>query len=243
MAYYHLKAYPSLPSTNDLAKELAKKNANEWTAILSSRQTKGKGRRQNVWHSPPGGMYLSIVLYPSHAKRMQLLTFAAALSVLHAIQSEYSAFSIKPSIKWPNDILLGDKKICGILTETLFGERMCSIVGIGLNLNQERFPQPLKETAASLLIETKKKTNAKKMAKAIIETFSHYYTLFNNKKYSKILNEWKKHCITLNKKVNIISVKNTFSGKAMGVDEEGMLKVKLPNGRIKIVMEGDVSVR
>ncbi len=200
MNSFYIRTFATLPSTNDeLRKSIGK--APEWTAILSSKQTKGRGRRENLWASSSGGLYLSVLFYPLHTDRLQLLTFAAALSVIKTIKANYP--SLSPSIKWPNDILIGGKKVCGILTETTFSSTPASIVGIGLNVNQKRFPRSLHAT--SLLIESKAKQDITLLSLDILSSFQYYYFLFSSREYPSILDEWKKNCSTLGREIRIIS--------------------------------------
>ena len=237
---YDLKSYSSLPSTNDLAKALAKKNAPAWTAVLAARQTRGKGRRTNSWHSPSGGMYLSVILHPKSSKHLQLLTFAAALCVTKAIRKRYG---IQTSIKWPNDILLDGRKVCGILTETMFAQRITAIVGIGLNLNQRDFPKEISGRATSLFLTTGRKEDARGFASLILESFIPYYAHFEKGDHKKILDEWKKNCSTLGKNITIIEQSRTFSAKAVGVNSEGMLRVRTKGGKMRTLLDAQISVR
>lgn len=240
MKCYTLKEYASIHSTNDCIKRLAAKNAPEWTVILAKRQTKGRGRRERRWASQKGGLYFSVLLYPKHVEHLQVLTFAAALAVLKAIRKHCP---VSPCIKWPNDILINHRKVCGILTETTLGERVSCIVGIGLNANQTKFPKEIRGTATSLLRETGKKFGVRVLASSILKNFHQLYLSFEGGNHKKILDEWRQQCITLGKNVFISSTGGTFSGKAAGVTDEGMLRVKLPSGKIRIVAEGDASIR
>ncbi len=240
MMPYFLKSYGTVSSTNDCAKALALAFAPEWTAILARQQTKGRGRRQNSWESQQGGLYLSIILYPKNVECIQLLTFAASLAVLKSIREQYS---LKPAIKWPNDVLLNGKKICGILTETSFGKKTACIVGIGLNINQKKITGQLSMAATSLYRETGLTGNIIGLARDIIIHFQEYYSSFEKKKFNKILNEWKRHCITLGKTIRVVSKEGTITGFAIGVTKEGMLLIKGSNGKMRICNEGEVSIR
>ncbi|HII65752.1 TPA: biotin--[acetyl-CoA-carboxylase] ligase [Candidatus Woesearchaeota archaeon] len=240
MAFYTLKKYPCVSSTNEHAKRLAAGGMPEWTAVLAGKQLRGRGRRGRRWASPQGGLYLSIVLYPRRTDHVQVLTFAVALAVEDAIGKRHF---LKTSIKWPNDVLLNGKKVCGILTETAFGSSISCIVGIGLNANQKRFSPRIASNATSLLIESGEKTDIDDLAHDILVRLKEYYAFFQDGKEAKVLDEWKKRCTTLGKNVRIASPSGSFSGKAVGVTEEGMLRVRLPSGRIRVVAEGDASVR
>lgn len=240
MAFYTLKKYPCLSSTNEHAKKLAAGGAPEWTAVLAGKQLRGRGRRGRRWASADGGIYLSVVLHPRRTGRMQALTFAAALAVDDAIRKRYP---LKTSIKWPNDVLLDGKKVCGILTEAMFGEGVSCVVGIGLNANQKRFSPAIAHSATSLLIESGERADIDALAHDILARLRRYYAFFQDGEDGRILNEWKKRCETVGESVRVVLPSGSFSGKAVGVTEEGMLRVRLRSGKIKIVAEGDASVR
>ena len=234
---YH---YKSLTSTQDKAKEFSKKGLSN-IVVIADTQTKGRGRFKRKWFSDKGSLLLSILLKPKNIKNSQYLTFAAAIAVAQSIKK---IANLKASIKWPNDVHYKGKKLCGILTEGAFGKANYVIVGIGLNVNQEKFPNEIKNLAASLKIIKKKSFDIKKLMKTIIvEFFALYSQYYNKNKLENITKIWEKYCDTINKNVTVITKTKKFSGKAVGVDENCSLLLNLKNNKIIKIVEGDINVR
>lgn len=159
-----IKKYKVVSSTNLLAKKL---RPEPWLIILAEKQTVGYGKKSSRWFSPKGGLYFSIVLPKSKIEDLQTLTILAAFIIAKTIKDN---FSLEPLIKLPNDILLNQKKICGILTENIIGKEVkSSVIGIGLNTNVDKFPKELENEATSLRIELGKKVDNEKILKQIVE--------------------------------------------------------------------------
>ena len=156
---YKIYRFKSLTSTQDKAKELSKKKLSD-AVIVAENQTRGRGRFKRKWSSDKGGLWMSISLKPDDTKNLQYLTFAAAISVVKSIKK---IANLKTSIKWPNDIHYKGKKLCGILTEGIFGNENYAIVGIGVNVNQNKFPDEIRDIASSLKMVNKRKINIKKL--------------------------------------------------------------------------------
>lgn len=162
-----IQNFKTLTSTNEKAKELAKKGAKPWTIIVAEEQSAGYGKEKVPWLSPPGGLYFSIILPKSKIEDLQTLTILAAFIVAKTIKDN---LALEPLIKLPNDILLNGKKVCGILTENVIGKDVkVSVMGIGLNTNIEKFPKELENMATSLKIELGKEVNNQKILKQIIK--------------------------------------------------------------------------
>lgn len=219
---YH---FDKVNSTNDKAKDFPKNSV-----IIADEQTKGKGRFKREWSSSKGGIYLSIVLPKSNAS---YLTFIAAVSACKAIKDIYG---LKTIIKWPNDLIYNKKKLCGILTKV--GDK--SIVGIGVNTNNI-IPKPLEKKASSLNKIIGKKINNKKIINKLLNHFEKYLKLIQNKKYSKIINDWKNNSF-LGSKVKVKTINKTYSGIAYDIDKNCFLILKDKKGRKIIVREGDVLI-
>jgi len=159
-----IKKYKVVSSTNLLAKKL---RPEPWLIILAEKQTVGYGKKSSRWFSPKGGLYFSIVLPKSKIEDLQTLTILAAFIVAKTIKDN---FSLEPLIKLPNDVLLDQKKICGILTENIIGKEVkSSVIGIGLNTNIDKFPKELEDEATSLKIELGKEVDNEKILKQIVE--------------------------------------------------------------------------
>ena len=236
---YKLFHFHSLTSTQDKAKEFAKKGFSN-IVIVADVQTKGRGRFKRKWFSDKDGLWMSILLKPKNVENLQYLTFIAAISVAKSIKK---TTNLNANIKWPNDVHYKGKKLCGILTEGIFGKNNYVIVGIGLNVNQNKFPNEIKNIAISLKIINNIKINFKKIMGNILDEFFYLYNNhYSKNKLKNILKIWKRYCDTINKNVIVITRTKKLKGKVLGIDEECRLILKTENNIIKII-EGDVSVR
>ncbi|MEK6983244.1 MAG: biotin--[acetyl-CoA-carboxylase] ligase [Nanoarchaeota archaeon] len=240
MIYHKIQHFKSLASTQDKAKELAKRGLSN-VVIVADFQTKGRGRFNRKWHSAKEGLWMSILLKPNNIENISYLTFAAAIAVVDSIKK---IANLNTSIKWPNDVHYLKKKLCGILTEGIFGKDNYVVVGIGLNVNQIKFPEEIRDTATSLIIIKNKEYSLTKLTKNIADKFFHLYTNYYNKhKLVTILKLWKKHCSTLNKYVIVTTKTKKIRGKAINVDGDCNLLIKLKNGNVMKITEGDINVK
>jgi len=237
---YKTHHFNSLTSTQDKAKEFAKKGLSN-IIIVADAQTKGRGRFKRKWHSGKGGLWMSILLKPRNAENLQYLTFSAAIAVVESIKK---IAKLNTSIKWPNDVHYKGRKLCGILTEGVFGKDNYVVIGIGLNVNQNKLPDDIKDTAISLKLIKGIVFDIKKIANEIINGFFTLYNDYYNKdKLGYILEIWKRYCDTIGKNVDVIQKTKKISGNAVGVDKNCSLLLKLKNGKTIKILEGDVSVR
>ena len=240
MPRYKIHHFKSLTSTQDKAKELAKKGLSN-IVILADIQTKGRGRLKRKWHSDKGSLSMSILLKPENIRNLQYLTFAAAIAVVKSINN---LTKLKTNIKWPNDVHYKGKKLCGILTEGIFGKENYAVVGIGLNANQNKFPDEIKDIATSLKIVSNKTINIKIFTKIIIrEFFNLYENEYNKNKLKNILRMWEKYCDTINKDVEVATKTRKIYGNAAGIDKDCSLLLKLENHKIIKILQGDIKVR
>lgn len=161
-----IQYFKTLSSTNQKAKELAKKGGKSWQVVVAGEQTRGYGKAKVSWFSPRGGLYFSIILPKSQIEDLQTLTILAAFIVAKVIKEN---FPLEPLIKLPNDVQIAQKKVAGILTENVIGKEVkLSVMGIGLNTNIGRFPRVLEDTATSLKIELKREVDNKKILSQIL---------------------------------------------------------------------------
>lgn len=240
MLQYKILHFKSLTSTQDKAKEFAKKGLSN-LVIVADAQTRGRGRFKRKWYSEKGGLWMSILVKPSNTSNLQYLTFAAAVAVVKSIKK---IANLKTNIKWPNDVHYKGKKLCGILTEGIFGNENYVIVGIGLNVNQTSFPNEIKNIVISLKMIRKKIFDKKIFLKNIIEKFSIFYEKsYNKNKFDEILKIWKKFSDTINKSVTVITKTKKLDGKVIDIDKDCNLLLKLKNNKIIKVIEGDINVR
>lgn len=239
---YH---FAQLATTNDCLKELAEKGAPEGTVIFAEEQIAGKGRLGRTWSSPRNkGIWLSVLLRPNKPlEEISVFTLLTAVAVARSINKKCP--DITAGIKWPNDILIKGRKVCGILTELKAeADRLHYLItGIGLNYGaaSNDFPPELKEIATSILLESKGPPPARMvMAREILRQLDSIYHDYLNLGTEEILKQWREFNITLGKKVTIKSLRETFSGVALGIDQMGALIVAGSGGGQKRFITGEI---
>jgi BirA family biotin operon repressor/biotin-[acetyl-CoA-carboxylase] ligase len=232
--------FVSLPSTNDLAKDLARQGYPEGSVIVSETQSAGRGRLGRVWESPPGtGIYLSVILRPRlPPTELPKLTLTAAVAVVEAIKE---ATGLLTGIKWPNDILLAGKKLGGILTEmeTESDQMSHVILGVGLNINTPGFPEHLAGLATSLS-GTGRKYSRLEIVRAFLRTLDAYYGRFLGQEFPAILEAWRQAAVTLGRQVTVKQGGGEISGLALDVAPDGALLVEKPGGEVARVISGEI---
>lgn len=242
----HIYFHERLDSTSRLARELAAQGVPEGTLVVAEEQTGGRGRLGRGWFSPYGkGIWCSVILYPSLSPLdAPPLTMLAAVAVAEAL---HQATGLKAGIKWPNDLLLANKKICGILTE-LFAEMEKVnhlIIGIGVNVNiaPEEFPPELRETATSVLAETKRRVSRVNLLQELLAKLEYWYLKWQKEGFAPVLARWKEYSVTLGRPVKVISHRESYEGWAEDVSDDGSLILRLPNGQRQKIISGEVSLR
>ena len=237
--------YDSVPSTNMVAMDLASKGCPDGTVIIADAQTAGKGRLGRSWISPPGkNLYMSIVLRPGISPRdATALTLLAAVACTSAIRR---SASIPASIKWPNDLLVGQRKMGGILTEIKadIDRIIYAIVGIGINVNlhPQDMPEEIKAIATSIFVETGGHFSRSELAGAIILDFDKWYGRLLTKGKAVIADEWLTMSSTIGERIRVAAVNQTFEGVAEGIDDDGLLILKLNDGTYLKLSAGDVTI-
>lgn len=245
----------SVNSTNVLAKNLSQ-DMSDGSLIVAEEQTAGRGRLGRSWESPKGeGIWMSIFLKPDIVPQdTPLITHVAALAVVRAIEK---VTGIVPQIKWPNDVVINGKKVCGILTELSAEIEAVNyvVVGIGINVNIKEFPDQLKDVATSLLLETRREgikkvsddrkdlVDRKLLLAEVLNNFEILYERFLNGQIVHIIEESKKFSITIGKPVKVITREGGFDAIAVDIDNKGALIVERDDGRRETVIAGEVSVR
>lgn len=232
-------------STNNEIRRLAEQGAPHGTLAVAERQLGGKGRRGRVWTSPAGvGIWMSMLLRPQiDPMAASMLTLVMALSTRRGIEK---ATGLKSEIKWPNDLVLNKKKICGILTEmsTELMEIQYVIPGTGINVNQMEFPDDIKATATSLRIESGKIQKRSEIIAAIMEAFEGYYdTFIEAQDMSGLIEEYNANLVNLGNEVCVLDPAGEYRGVSEGINKEGALLVRLSDGTLKEIISGEVSVR
>jgi BirA family biotin operon repressor/biotin-[acetyl-CoA-carboxylase] ligase len=236
--------FDSLPSTNTEALRQAGSGAPEGLCVVAREQTRGRGRQERVWVSPmDAGLYFSIVLRPVQldVRAWPLLTMMAALSVWDAL---LAACELETDIKWPNDILARERKLSGILAETIETETgRAVIIGIGINLNDEAFPPELKAAATSVSTLTGKTPDAERLLQALVGALDfRYKTLQEANGEARIISEWsQRSSYARDRRVMVALTAETFEGWTRGLEPDGALRVETERGEIRIVRAGDVT--
>jgi len=230
-------------STNDWARKLAKMSAKEGTVTIAQTQTAGRGRLERRWVSPRGGLWFSIVLRPSEkASEAAKLVFVASLAVAEVLHEKYG---LRTETKWPNDVLVDGKKICGILAEmNTKGERVNYVIlGIGVNANfraNDALPESVKTNATSIEKEFGKKIRLKSLLKALLERTETIYDGYLETGFSPLLEKWKTYARFLGRRVVTTDREERLNGLALDIDIDGALILKLEDGTRRRILIGDL---
>lgn len=237
--------YEKLDSTNTKIKEMAEEGAQHGTVVVADMQTAGKGRRGRNWESPAGtNVYMSILLRPKmEPSKAPMLTLVMAYSVAKVLQQQGHQ-DIR--IKWPNDLVLSNKKVCGILTEmNLKGQQIeYVVIGIGINANTTDFPKELSDSATSLYLESGKEIERKQLVCEIVKAFKKEYDRFLEKEeLSFIQEEYNNILINCKKEVRVLEPGNEYAAYALGINKTGELLVRKEDGSEEAIFAGEVSVR
>ena len=237
--------YESLPSTNNEVARLAVQGAAEGLAVIAEEQTAGRGRLQRTWVSPKAaGLYFSMLLRPRIPQdRWPLITFMAALAVNDAL---WEACQLQTDIKWPNDLLASERKICGILAEVIDTEMGRAVVlGIGINLTREAFPVELARVAISVAEATGRRIDRETVLAALTQGLSSWYELIHEVDGpERILAAWtSRSSYSEGKSISVSNGEDTLTGVTRGLETDGALRVETASGQIVVVRAGDVSVR
>jgi BirA family biotin operon repressor/biotin-[acetyl-CoA-carboxylase] ligase len=230
--------FDEIKSTSVKAKELATDNP-EGTVIIAEKQLEGKGRMGKGWYSPPGGIWFSMILKPrippDHVHRLTLVAGVAVAEVL-------SELGLNAEIKWPNDILINEKKVCGILTEMEAELDVVNyvIVGVGIdaNIDLDMLPPITMMQTTSLREELGRDVDRIALVRGILERFERHYTAFLKGDFHSILKRWREHSSTIGRRVKIVAGLRTIEGEAVGIDHDGELIVELDDGTVEKEITG-----
>lgn len=237
--------YDEIDSTNNRAKEAGDNKTPHGTLFVADMQVAGKGRRGRVWQSPAGSsIYMTILLYPeiSPLKAPQL-TLVMAIAVAEGIK-EVTGLDTK--IKWPNDIVVNGRKICGILTEmsTEIDYINHVVIGAGINVNQDDFPEDIRKTASSLKMELGKQVKRSELIAAIMKSFEKDYEIFvKTEDLSGLQELYNSMLVNLDRDVKVLEPGNEYEAHALGINKTGELIVRTAEGEEKEIYAGEVSVR
>jgi BirA family biotin operon repressor/biotin-[acetyl-CoA-carboxylase] ligase len=233
--------FKEVDSTNDVAKYLAENGAEGGTVVVAEIQNRGKGRRGKTWISPPGGVWMSIILRPDiPPSKAPQLTLVTGVAVAETLKKE---LKLDVGIKWPNDILIGNKKVCGILTEVNASINKVNyvVVGIGIDMNVDvpLFPPDLQKGATSLKNELDTEINGAILVQKFLLNLEKLYNQFTDGKFPDILNEWRFLSKTIGNKVEVRTRGKTIRGDAVGINKDGILILELDDGSLRKIISGE----
>ena len=226
--------HAELTSTMDAAKQLARKGCPDFTTVIAGRQTSGRGRLNRQWFSDEGGLYFTVVLRPDLPPVLSFrVSFLASLTLARTLNE---MFGVDVRVKWPNDLLVDEHKICGMLSELeAEADRVAFInVGIGINVNND--PSGIEPAATSLKAILGRKVSIKDFVARYLDAFEQR---MQNIEYDQVIEEWKTYTVTLNREVQVVTTRDVFTGKAVDVDDNGALILKCADGSIQKVLYGD----
>jgi len=232
--------YPRLTTTMDRAREEARKGAPEGTVIIADEQTAARGRLRRTWLSPRGNIALSVILYPGR-ERLHSLIMVASVAVARSIEA---ITGLKPVLKWPNDVLIGGKKVCGILVESSVrgGVVDYAIIGTGVNVNLDPagFPE-IQPIATSLSGELGREVSRLDLVRGLLREMEGLYLAAAAGE--SVYEDWRTRLTTLGRAVRVTSGETTLEGTAESVDRDGSLLLRLPDGGLTRILAGDVTLR
>ena len=235
-------------STNIDAKRYAEEGEPHGTTVVANMQSAGRGRRGRLWQSPAGSaIYMTIMLKPQFVPdKASMLTLVMALSVADAI---VEVTGLSAGIKWPNDIVVNKKKVCGILTEmnAELDYIQYVVIGVGINVNNnspEEFPEEIRKTATSLKIESGMQISRAALLERVLAYFEKNYNIFTQSlDLSALMEAYDARLLNLNAEVRVLDPKGEYTGIARGINPAGELLVEKENGEVVPVYAGEVSVR
>lgn len=233
--------FRNVTSTMDIARQLAEKDEPEGSIVIAEEQDSGRGRFQRKWYSPSGGIYFSLILRPTISpSEVGKINLLAAVSLAETLKKLYT---LPAKIKWPNDILVKERKISGILTEvrTIKNKNKWVILGIGINANTpiRNLDNEYIIPATSLKEELGKKISREKLLEKLLEHLEKEYIQAKKDNFAKVIRKWQLFSATLGCYVQIVTEKEKIEGKAVVLDEEGALVLELKNGERRKFIAGD----
>ena len=234
---------PETDSTNaEVIRRLSSHPSEEGLVVITDCQTGGKGRSGRVWHSAPGtGIYLSMLIQPNFSpERIPIVTLMAGLAAAIAVNE----FIPQPAqLKWPNDLLLNNKKIAGVLCEYYATKVPAVIIGIGINVNHTQFPDDIKDIATSLKLESGLETNRTTLIKQLVTQLDFQYSKLKNNKIQALIDNWTRHSDLFGKPIIISKGDQSITGKAVRLDNMGRLVVLNESGKEIVLDSGEVRIQ
>ena len=241
---HNIHLYQEVTSTNDLAKKFVDNNAPEGTVIIAEHQTAGRSRGKNDWVSPEGGIWMTLILKPEvnlvEASKLTIVTGVAIAKTLH------DHFNIDAGIKWPNDILINNKKICGILTEAVtdYDKLKAVLIGIGIdiNFNSSDLPENLQDIATTVNEESNDEIKRPEILKIFFSIFEELYDEYKEGNFKHIIAEWRRLSSTTGNRVKVYKDGKAMIADAVGIDNQGALIVELDDGSLEKIISGECKI-
>jgi BirA family biotin operon repressor/biotin-[acetyl-CoA-carboxylase] ligase len=226
--------FPEVSSTMDIARDLARKNCPEFSVVVAGRQTAGRGRLNRQWLSDDGGLYFTVVLRPDIAVPISSrVNFLASLTMARVLRQR---FQIEAAVKWPNDILVKERKLSGMLSELEAEADQVFFINIGMGINVNNDPGEIEPAGISLKALLGRDVSRIELLAGFLDEFEKRLA---GTDFENVVSEWKKYTITLQRRVKIVTRQETCEGLALDVDENGALIVELDDGTLKQIIYGD----
>ena len=226
--------YPELPSTMVVAKELARNDCADFTTVIAGRQISGRGRLNRPWLSQEGGLYFTIVLRPELPAVLGFrVSFLASLTLARTLDE---IFKIDARVKWPNDILIGERKISGMLSELEAESDRVAFVNIGVGVNVNNDPSPVHPEATSIKEILGREVSKKDLLLRFLDAFEKK---MRAAAFDHVVRDWKQYAVTLNRDVRIVTDREVTAGRAIDVDDTGALILKCADGSLRTIRYGD----
>ena len=226
--------HEELTSTMDAAKNLARKGCPDFTTVIAGRQVSGRGRLKREWLSDKGGLYFTMILRPDLPPVLSFkVSFLASLTLARILNE---MFGVDVRLKWPNDLLVDERKISGMLSELeAEADRVAFInVGVGVNVNND--PSAIEPAAISLKAILGRKVSKKDILARYLDAFEQQ---MQTAALDRVIEEWKAYTVTLNREVRVVTNREVFTGKAVDVDDSGALILKCADGSLQKILYGD----
>ena len=226
--------HAELPSTMDAAKQLARKGCPDFTTVITGRQTSGRGRLNRQWFSDEGGLYFTMVLRPDLPPVLSFrVSFLASLTLTRTLNE---MFGVDVRVKWPNDLLVDEHKICGMLSELEAEADQVAFINIGIGLNVNNDLSGIEPAATSLKAILGRRVSIKDIVAHYLDDFEQRMQTIEN---DQVIEEWKTYKVTLNREVRVVTTRDVFTGKAVDVDDTGALVLKCVDGSLQRILYGD----
>ena len=236
---YRIHYVERCTSTQDVAEDLARAHAPEGTVIVAEEMSCGRGRLGRRWFAPRGGLWFTLILRPGSIERLHLVSLAAGVAVAETLSEMYS---VSAGLKWPNDVLVNERKLCGILVEAKAeADRVLYVLlGIGINVNND-LPPDLRERAVTLREVVGRPIPRIELLRGVLISFAKWYAALKGRRYRDIVDAWKRYSATLGKRVRATLVTGEIvEGVAIDVDGYGRLVVRGDDGSLRYIDAGDI---